>query len=72
MQLPVKTRERMEDMRGADYSRFPEILDAQEKLQGVLQPEMGAVGVRKVLLDSRIPLKPFPRFLARSTRHERT
>ena len=62
---------------GADYSRLPEILDdlqqaldAQEKLQEVSQPQMVAGGVRKGLL-ARIPLKPFPRFMSRSTRRER-
>jgi hypothetical protein len=49
-------------MSGADYSQFPEILDdieealdAQENLQELLQTQMVAEGVRKVLLDSRIP-----------------
>jgi hypothetical protein len=32
-----------------------EALDAQENLQELLQTQMVAEGVRKVLLDSRIP-----------------
>ncbi len=62
-------------MRGADGSRFPEILDeleealdAQEKIQRVSQPQMVAGGMRGGLLRPRIPLKPFPRLLSRSTR----
>jgi hypothetical protein len=76
--LPVNTRERMEDMRGADCSRFPEILDeleealaAQEKLQEISQPQAVAGGVRGVLLDSRASLKLFPRLLSRPTRREK-
>jgi hypothetical protein len=52
----------MEGMRGADCSRFPEILDdieealdAQENLQELFRIQMVAEGVRKVSLDSRIP-----------------
>jgi len=79
MQLQVKTRERMEDMRVADCSRFPEIideleaaLDAQEKLLEASQPHMVAGGVQRLLRDSpRTPLKPFRRFLPRSTRREK-
>jgi hypothetical protein len=65
-------------MREADCSRFPEIideledaLDAQEKLLEASRPLMVAGGVRRLLRDSRTPLKPLRRFPPRSTRREK-